>query len=506
MSGHLVRPAFVRLFGLLLFVQHGRPIVGSASAIFAFHQGEFMKGHLARRALACVFGGLLLGYSGVYAQAQAFPFPNQGVSFSATLDNPEAGSPTGFGDSVAVEGLTVLAGIPFYGPNNQYGFPTGQGRVAVFTADAATGEVWTRTGSIENPDPLEDARFGQALALQHDRAIVEALNHLYVFDKRGTGAAETWNLRATIALPAPVINSPPPVIATEFDYGPLAYDDGIVAATVTENQDVNGAWQSTVFVYLYEVGRDGHTRLLDKLVAPDGAAGTAVLPNGQVGCGFGGSLALNAGTLVVGCPAGTGPSTQPYPPGVAYVYSRRGEHWKLQQTLAGTTAIGAEFGAAVAIHRDVILVGAPQEDVVVDSNYNFLGSGAGYVYLRKGDKDHDAWTLSQRIRPTPSLDMPYGELGATVAFNDQYAAFAAPGSTQQVEPGLGMTLLYKWQGDQLVYDVEAPYGTNGTSMAMTRKRLVIGTDADYLPFAFEEAALIIDLDPKSTTSSSGTSP
>ena len=462
-----------------------------------------MNGRLARWALAYLSGSLLLG---AHAQAQTFPFPNQGVSFSVTRDNPEAGSPTGFGDAVGVEDLTVLAGIPFYGPNNVYGFPTGQGRVAVFTADAATGEVWTRTGSIENPNPLEDDHFGQALAIQHDRAIVEALDHLYVFDKHGTGVAETWNLRATIALPAPVTNSPPPVTATEFDYGPLAYDDGIVATTVSKNLDVNGGWQTTVFVYLYEVGWDGHTRLLDKLVAPNGAAGTTVLPNGQVGCVFGASLALDAGTLVVGCPAGTGPVTQPYPPGVAYVYSRRGDHWELQQTLAGTTAAGAEFGAAVAIHRDVILVGAPQEDVDVDSNYNLLGAGAGYVYLRKSGRDRDTWTLSQRIRPTPSLEMPYGSLGATVAFNDQYAAFAAPGSTQQVEPGLGMTLIYKWQDDQLVYDVEAPYGTNGTSMAMTRKRLVIGTDADYLPFAFEEAALIIDLDPKTTTSSSSTSP
>ena len=465
-----------------------------------------MNGHLVRWALAYLSGSVWLVFSGTQAQAQAFPFPDQGVSFSATLDNPEAGSPTGFGDAVGVEGLTVLAGIPFYGPNNVYGFPTGQGRVAVFTADAATGEVWTRTGSIENPNPLEDGGFGQALAIQHHRAIVESAYHLYAFDEQGAGAAETWDLRATIALPAPVTNSPPPVIATEFDYGPLAYDDGVVATTVTKNLDVKGDWQSTVFVYLYEVGWDGHTRLLDKLVPPDGAAGTTVLPNGQVGCVFGASLALDAGTLVVGCPAGTGPVTQPYPPGVAYVYSRRGDHWELQQTLAGTTAAGAEFGAAVAIHKDVILVGAPQEDVDVDSNYNLLGGGAGYVYLRKTDREGDTWTLSQRIRPTPSLEMPDGSLGATVAFNDQYAAFAAPGSTQQGEPGLGMTLLYKWQGDQLVYDVEAPYGTNGTSMAMTRKRLVIGTDADYLPFAFEEAALIIDLDPKTPTGSSGTSP
>jgi FG-GAP repeat protein len=93
--------------------------------------------------------------------------------------------------------------------------------------------------------------------------------------------------------------------------------------------------------------------------------------------------------------------------------SRRGDHWELQQTLAGSTAAGAEFGAAVAIHKDVILVSAPQEDVDVDSNYNLLGAGAGYVYLRKRGGDCNTWTLSQRIRPTASLEMPHGGLGAT---------------------------------------------------------------------------------------------
>ena len=43
-------------------------------------------------------------------------------------------------------------------------------------------------------------------------------------------------------------------------------------------------------------------------------------------------------------------------------------------------------------------------------------------------------------------------------------------------------------------------------MDMDKKRLVLRNDAEYLPFAFEEAALIIDLDPKTTTSSSSTSP
>ena len=98
-----------------------------------------MHVHLTRRAFACLFGSLLLGVTAAYAQQ--FPFPYQSVTYSVTLDNPFGGDATGFGTSVGVDGLTVLVGIPYYGPTDSYGFPTGQGRVAVFTADAATGEV-----------------------------------------------------------------------------------------------------------------------------------------------------------------------------------------------------------------------------------------------------------------------------------------------------------------------------------------------------------------------------
>ena len=458
-----------------------------------------MHGHLARRACACLFGSFLLGVTA--AHAQAFPFPYQAVTYSPTLDNPFGGEATGFGSSVGVDGLTVLAGIPYYGPTDSYGFPTGQGRVAVFTADAATGEVWTRTGSIENPNPVLNGQFGQALAMQHDRAIVEAPYDLYVFDKHGTGAAQTWDLRATIALPAPVINSPPPVDATEFTYGAMAYDNGVVAAEVTEGLNVNGAWQYTSFVYLYEVGWDGHTRLLEKLPAPQGPAGTAPIPGGSVGCGFGASVALEDGTLVVGCPSGSGAGPEPYPPGVAYVFARRGDHWELQQTLAGSSTNGDDFGEGVAIHRNIILVGASQEIY----NDQSQGSGVGYVFLRKHDRDRncDAWALSQRFSPA---NLTFGGFGDTVAFNDQYAAFGAPETTGTEGENPGSTFIYKWQGDQLVYDALAPYGTYGTSLAMSRKRLVIGSEAYYVHFGMTENAVIVDFDPPVAAMGTSTSP
>ena len=119
-----------------------------------------MNGHLARRACACLFGSLLLGVTA--AHAQEFPFPYQAVTYSLTLDNPYGGEATGFGSSVGVDGLTVLVGIPYYGPTDSYGFPTAQGRVAVFTADAATGE-----------DEIERVRVTDETGQAHGAAVDE---------------------------------------------------------------------------------------------------------------------------------------------------------------------------------------------------------------------------------------------------------------------------------------------------------------------------------------------
>jgi hypothetical protein len=263
----------------------------------------------------------------------------------------------------------------------------------------------------------------------------------------------------------------------------VAFDGATAAATVIQDDYINGVNNFSNFVYVYEVGREGHIRLQEKLGSPNS------------NCDFGSSVAVEGDTLVVGCPAGTGPT--PYPPGEAYVYTRHGDHWKLRQTLAATTAPGAGFGTGVAIHKNVLLIGAPYEND---------DAGVGYVYLRKRDKGSSTWALSQSVQSNPALGLVYGGLGTTIALNDQYAAFGAPLITAQPQPVAGVTLIFKWQRDQLVYDAEAPPVTDGTSLAMSRTRLIIGSNKFFSPYIIFEEATIIDFDPTTTTSSSNTSP
>jgi MYXO-CTERM domain-containing protein len=107
-----------------------------------------------------------------------------------------------------------------------------------------------------------------------------------------------------------------------------------------------------------------------KLVASDGAANDRL----------GGSVALSGETALVGAQQHDGLR------GAAYVYTRNGASWTLQQKL---TALGGEpydhFGSSVALSGDTALVGA----YVAGST----AQGSAYVFVRNGMN----WTLQQAL-------------------------------------------------------------------------------------------------------------
>ncbi len=62
--------------------------------------------------------------------------------------------------------------------------------------------------------------------------------------------------------------------------------------------------------------------------------------------------------------------------GVAYVFARRGLGWEQQAELsAGNGMSGDQFGDAVAVDRDTVVVGAV---------YNSSAAGAAYVFVHRG--------------------------------------------------------------------------------------------------------------------------
>ena len=98
---------------------------------------------------------------------------------------------------------------------------------------------------------------------------------------------------------------------------------------------------------------------------------------------FGGAVALDGDALVVGSVNRAHGSLARA--GAAFVFRRQGSMWLPEQTLTRAIPIDTDdFANSVAIHGDVIVVGAPAE----------LGRGAAHVFLRQGG----TWTKVQELR------------------------------------------------------------------------------------------------------------
>jgi hypothetical protein len=122
--------------------------------------------------------------------------------------------------------------------------------------------------------------------------------------------------------------------------------------------------------------------------------------NTNAGDAFGYAVAISGDTLVVGAPGeasnatgvngNQGDNSAPYA-GAAYLFTRSGAAWSQQAYLkASNTNAGDNFGYAVAISGDTLVVGAPDEASSAtgvngnESNNSATDAGAAYVFTRSG--------------------------------------------------------------------------------------------------------------------------
>lgn len=141
--------------------------------------------------------------------------------------------------------------------------------------------------------------------------------------------------------------------------------------------------------------------------------------------GFGATVALGEGRVVVGCEYADHP-TNPDDDrsGAAYVFDYSGDTWDYSATLVnGDTdvQISERFGSAVAVSGDHVLVGASEADMAgIDR------AGAAYVF----EKDGGQWTqVSAVVPPDPVAFGSFGKhldadgSGAVLGYVDQLFPF-----------------------------------------------------------------------------------
>jgi hypothetical protein len=170
---------------------------------------------------------------------------------------------------------------------------------------------------------------------------------------------------------------------------------------------------------------------------------------------FGWSVAISGSTIAVG-------SVQVDEPGRIYVFTRNGTAWSQTAELQASDGVSEDqFGAAVAISGQTMVVGAP--------GGNWTNNKA-YVFAEQ----HGQWAQTAEL--TASDGMEYDDFGRAVALSGQTIVAGAPGRQGQVGAGYVFTDSGgKWtQQAELTADGEEGGGQFGASVAVSGPTVLIG--------------------------------
>jgi hypothetical protein len=388
--------------------------------------------------------GALVGAGKLYVSERG-PIPWSELSL-VTAGDGAAGDL--FGHAVSLDADTALVGAVYAGEDHV-------GAAYVFVRD---GPVWVQQQALVAGDGATNDRFGIAVSLDGDSALVGAYSAsvggnvaqgaAYVFTREGS----TWSQqRKLIAGDG----------AAGGWFGIAVSLDGDSALVGAAGAEVGGnPGQGAAYVFT----RDGSTwSQQQKLVAADGAEGD----------NFGDAVSLDGDSALVGAYfADVGGNVDQ---GAAYVFTRAGSTWSQQQKLvAADGAAGDRFGNGASLDKDSALVGAAGADVG-----GHINQGAAYIFTRDGS----VWSQQQKLvagdgaandafGESVALDgwtLVVGAHFADVAENlDEGAAYVFSGSGSS----------WSWEQKLLAGDNAPEVGNAednfGTSVALSGKTALVG--------------------------------
>lgn len=317
----------------------------------------------------------------------------------------DAASYTYFGNSVAIDGSTLVVGA--YGRSTATASQAGSAFIF-----ERTGGQWGPGQEIVSQDASSGAYFGGSVAI-HNKTIVVGngyKNGAYAFTLVGGQWTEqkiiTEDLVAnfgrlvavsedTILIKAAVCSSYCPDYAYVFRWSGtkwsqvqrLTYRSSIYDLKIRSNRIFIG---SSNLVDIYEPAPAGASTpwILADQVVP--FSDKAIYITGSTG--FGASIAMEGDLLLVGASAGgMADATSPYSnSGSVYIYERVGRYWIDRKVLTASDAqANRGFGTAVALSGNSAVVGTS------------FGSGAAYAYAVCSSNCEDIYTADLALTLTP---------------------------------------------------------------------------------------------------------
>jgi uncharacterized protein (TIGR03437 family) len=321
----------------------------------------------------------------------------------------------------------------------------------------ATALMLTQQGRLAADDGAAIDRFGTAVAVSGDTAVIGAPNltapggspgAAYVFVRNGG----TWTLQQKLT-------ADDAAAGDGFGFSVAISGDTVMVGArgddIGENMN-----QGSAYVF---VRSGGVWTKQQKLLAEDGAGSD----------GFGFSIAVRGDTAAVGAIGKGGAIGRQ---GAAYVFTRSGTTWTQQRLLtADDGAAGDEFGYSVALSGDTVVVGS-----ILDTIGGNSDQGSAYVFVRNGGN----WTQQQKLIAD---DGEAGDqFGNSVAISGDTLVVGAPLDDigGKIDPGSGYVFVRSggtWTKQQkLTADDGEVRDSLGISAAVSGDTIVLGADTDKI--------------------------
>ncbi|MDH4452523.1 MAG: FG-GAP repeat protein [Verrucomicrobiota bacterium] len=378
----------------------------------------------------------------------AYVFVRSGVTWSqqAYLKASQVTAGDSFGSAVGLSGDTVVVGAMYEDSST-----TGTGSTpneGASNAGAAyvfvrSGVTWSQHAYLKASQVTAGDGFGSAVAVSGDTVVIgaqgedssttginstpnEALGAFgdagaaYVFVRSGTTWSQQAYLKASNTGASDSFGISVAVSGDTVVVGACREDSGTTGINSAPDESATDAGAAYVFV------RSGTTWSQQAYLK---ASNTGAADQ------FGLFAAVSGDTVVIGAPredSGTvginsTPDELATDAGVAYVLVRSGTTWSQEAYVkpsdTGPANVGDNFGSAVAVDGDTVVIGAPREDsstTGINSTPNealgaFGDAGAAYVFVRSGTTwSQQAYLKASQVTAGDSFGWSVAVSGDTV--------------------------------------------------------------------------------------------
>lgn len=429
-----------------------------------------MRGVLTAAAPAFAFGAVLLLIPSASGQGREHEYLS-----------PAAGTATQrFGNSLAVDGDVMVAGAP-----HEDSFGVNTGAAFVFRWDAAAGS-WIEEQQLFPSDPESNSGFGRNVAISDDVIVVGAPSEDNA-NGADAGAAYVYRFDAVLGLFVEEKKLIEVGGWTGNQFGASVGVDGtglVIGASMCDM-----AWgvdAGCAYVYRY-VGAPSYW--VDEVMLSD--------PFGGWRDRAGHAVAIQGDLVLVAAPQSTEAGVNDA--GGVAVWRKNGAAWSYDQRLTSShKSPQDQFGLAVALRDDLVLVGAPLEDL--DSKT--ADTGAAYLFR------HDGSAFVEEVRLTHPAPAAGNRFGSGIGVSGRLAVIGAMyDDVLGSDAGCAFTFREKrgaWHLDQRLGASDAAAGDRfGGQVAMHDSQFLIGADGNDTPagvdwgvvYGYLAAEINLEVDP-----------